>query len=99
MERYLGGDHQGKEYEMDRSRQEQVIIALKDKGATQSCPRCRNLEFEVIGETMLEISPGRAEWTVGDPKLKLPAVLVVLISCKNCGYVAQHAVGLLGLAR
>ena len=84
---------------MEKNRQEQVIVALKEKGATQPCPRCRNLEFEVIGESMLEVSRERYEWTVGDPKLKLPAVPVILISCTKCGYIAQHAAGLLGLAR
>lgn len=83
---------------MDRNRQEQVIIALKEKGATQPCPRCRNLEFEVIGEGMLEIGQQTSKWVVGDNRLKLPAVPVILISCTKCGYIAQHAAGLLGLA-
>jgi predicted nucleic-acid-binding Zn-ribbon protein len=76
-----------------------VIISLKEKGATQSCPQCRNLEFEVIGESMLEISHDNVKWFVGDPKLKLPAIPVILISCKNCGYIAQHAAVPLGFAR
>ena len=85
---------------MDKARQEQAIIALKEKGATQPCPRCRNLEFEVIGEGMVEISQDKhGGWFVGDPKFKLPAVPVILISCKNCGYIAHHASGVLGLAR
>jgi ribosomal protein S27AE len=84
---------------MDRQRQDQVIIALKDKGASRPCPRCGNLEFEVIGENMLEIGRWGAEWVVGDPKYKLPAVPVILISCKNCGFIAQHAAGPLGVVR
>jgi hypothetical protein len=83
---------------MDKKRQEQISNALKDKGVFQPCPRCRNLEFEVIGETMLEISQAPVKWTVGAHKLQLPAVPVILISCKNCGFIAQHAAGLLGLA-
>ena len=54
---------------MDKNRQEQAIIALKEKNATQPCPRCRNLEFEVIGEAMVEISPHRVRWSVGAPKV------------------------------
>jgi ribosomal protein S27AE len=85
---------------MDKQRQEQVIIALKEKGATQRCPRCRNLEFEVVGESMVEIRPDdHGGWTVGDPKFKLPAIPVILVSCTNCGFIAQHATRLLDLKR
>jgi predicted nucleic-acid-binding Zn-ribbon protein len=83
---------------MERNRQEQVISVLKDKDATQPCPRCRSLEFEVIGESMMEITREPSSWwRVGSHKYMLPAVPVVLISCTNCGYIVQHAAGPLGL--
>jgi predicted nucleic-acid-binding Zn-ribbon protein len=84
---------------MDRNKQEKVIIALKEKGATQPCPRCRNLEFEIIGEGMIAISrEGSDRWTSVFQPIN-PEVPVILISCKNCGYIAHHASGVLGLAR
>jgi predicted nucleic-acid-binding Zn-ribbon protein len=84
---------------MDKNRQEQIIIALKEKSATQPCPRCRNLEFEVIGESMMEIIRESSQWwRVGGHKYMLPAIPVILISCTRCGYIAQHAAGPLGLA-
>jgi predicted nucleic-acid-binding Zn-ribbon protein len=78
---------------MDQNRQEQIIIALKEKGANQPCPRCRNLEFEVIGETRVSLTdrPG-----VFRGYAELP---LILISCKQCGYIAPHATGVLGLSR
>jgi uncharacterized Zn finger protein len=80
---------------MNKARQEQVIIALKEKGATQPCPRCKNLEFEVIGEAGIPIAAPRGSFW-GGPAPEIP---VVLVSCKNCGYISQHAIGMLGLRR
>jgi predicted RNA-binding Zn-ribbon protein involved in translation (DUF1610 family) len=84
-----------KELTMDKSRQEQVIIALKEKGATHACPRCGNLEFEVIGEAGIPLSPPRGSFW-GGPTPEIP---VILVSCNNCGYIAQHATRLLELKR
>jgi predicted nucleic-acid-binding Zn-ribbon protein len=94
-----GGFLPGREYNMDKQRQEQIIIALKEKGATQPCPRCRNLEFEVIGESMVEISQEGRRRIVDTPMLEIPAVPVILVSCTNCGYIAHHATRLLDLKR
>jgi predicted nucleic-acid-binding Zn-ribbon protein len=88
-----------KEMVMDKAKQEQAVIALKEKGATHACPRCRNLQFEVVGEGMIEISPEVSKWPVGTPRLMLPAVPVIFVSCTNCGYIAQHAKRLLDLKR
>jgi hypothetical protein len=80
---------------MDKSRQEEVIVALKDKGATQPCPRCRNLEFEVIGEALLPLFEPR-----GSPRWSTaPEIPIVLVSCTNCGFIAPHATRLLDLKR
>jgi len=55
-------------------------------------PSMPELEFEVIGETVIRLNEdptSDASW----------AVPVVLVSCSNCGYIAQHAKALLGLKR
>jgi hypothetical protein len=80
---------------MDKARQEQAIIALKEKGATPPCPRCLNKQFEVIGEAAIPLASERGSQWFGPA----PAVPVILVSCNNCGYITQHATGLLGLAR
>jgi hypothetical protein len=80
---------------MDKERQEQAIVALKDKGATQPCPRYGNLEFEVIGEALVALAPPQGSfWGPGAPEIP-----VVLVSCTNCAYISPHATRLLGLKR
>ena len=81
---------------MDKNRQEQVIIALKEKGATQPCPRCNNLEFEILGETKIDLYTQSFIPGLPAGRSRVP---VLLISCKRCGYIAQHSQGILGLAR
>ena len=80
---------------MDKQRQEEIIKALQEKHASGSCPRCSNLQFEVIGEAMIPLAPPRGSfWGPGAPEIP-----VVLVSCTNCGYIAQHAARLLDLKR
>jgi uncharacterized Zn finger protein len=84
---------------MEKQRQEEIIKALQGKGAVGSCPRCSNLQFEVIGEGMITIVPERTIAWGFPSSTRSSAVPVILVSCTNCGYIAQHAAGLLGLAR
>jgi predicted nucleic-acid-binding Zn-ribbon protein len=79
---------------MDKQKQGQIIKALEEKNVTQPCPRCRNLEFEVLGETKIELHTGPTIIGLPGNRLYLP---VFLISCKRCGYIAQHAAAMLGL--
>ena len=83
---------------MDDDRQIRIIAALQAKGATQFCPRCRHKEFEVIGESTIALNQ---EPTVipGIPGPVPPGIPVILVSCTNCGYIAQHATRLLDLKR
>jgi hypothetical protein len=80
---------------MDKHRQEGIIKALESKNALQPCPRCLNKQFEVIGEAGIPLAPDKGDSWFGPA----PAVPVVLVSCTNCGYIAHHATGLLGLSR
>jgi hypothetical protein len=80
---------------MDKHRQDEIIKALESKDAIQPCPRCRNKQFEVIGETGIPLAPERGASWFGPA----PTVPVILVSCKKCGYMAQHATGILGLSR
>jgi len=84
---------------MNKNRQEQVIGALKEKGAILPCPRCRNAEFEIIGEGMIAIIRKGAERLTSVFQPINPEVPVVLVSCNRCGYIAHHATGVLGLSR
>jgi len=83
------------EYRIDRQRQEEIIKALESKKVIQPCPRCRNLQFEVVGESLIPLhEPKGSSWWATAPEIP-----VVLVSCTNCGYMAQHATGVLGLSR
>jgi predicted nucleic-acid-binding Zn-ribbon protein len=80
---------------MDKERQQRVIDVLKDKGAIHPCPRCHNLEFEILGESRISLvaQPG----TLGALLGHTPHVPVIVVSCNRCGYIASHAKGLLDL--
>lgn len=79
---------------MDTDRQNEAIQALRSKGVSQPCPRCRNDRFEVVGEAVVPLNEEPGKVVVGGP-----AVPVILVACSNCGLLTQHAQGPLGLIR
>jgi predicted nucleic-acid-binding Zn-ribbon protein len=81
---------------LDKNRQEQIITTLKQKGASQPCPRCRNLEFDIVGEAEIPLIANQlARWSES-----LSAhIPILLVACSNCGYIAMHAIAVLGLKR
>lgn len=80
---------------MDKARQEEIIKALQEKQASGACPRCSTYQFEVIGEARIPLAPPKGSfWGPGAPEIP-----VVLVSCTNCGFIAQHATRLLNLKR
>ena len=78
---------------MDQQRRQQYIDALVDKGATNPCQRCGNEFFDIVAESSIALER--------DPelggRLGIPTIPVVLVACKKCGYIVEHALGLLGL--
>jgi bacterioferritin-associated ferredoxin len=66
---------------------------LKSKGADLPCPRCNNSKFAVIEgyfnnrilQTLSTVSSVSSTSTV-------PSIVTV---CSNCGYLSQHAYGIL----
>src|SRR5262249_42884459 len=71
-----------KETRMDKNEQEQVINILTEKGATQPCPRCQNLAFDVVGDAVLPMT--KQPWILGGLQAGLP---LILVACTNCGYI------------
>lgn len=69
---------------MDKERKEEIIKILTAKGAIQPCPRCSNPQFELVGETVIQLNP------TGSP-FGAPTIPVVLVACRNCGYITHHA--------
>ena len=71
---------------MDKQRQEEIIKILNSKDAIQPCPRCHNPQFELVGESAIQLSPQSSGSPFGPP-----IIPVILIACKNCGYITHHA--------
>jgi len=72
---------------MDKQRQEEIIKFMTEKGATEPCPRCKNPQFELIGETSISLEEER-KTLLGTFNPKIP---VIILACKNCGYITYHA--------
>lgn len=70
-----------------------IVQALTSKGATQPCPRCRNQSFTLVdGYFNQPIQTELGGLIIGGPSI--PSIVVV---CTQCGYMSQHALGVLGL--
>lgn len=70
-----------------------LLSTLEGRGVKLPCPRCGNNRFTLIDGYLnhplqLELSG----MVIGGPSI--PSVGVV---CENCGYLSQHALGVLGL--
>ena len=74
------------------SKHSNVIQALKDKGADQPCPRCGGRAFEVLDTTNIGIEHGKRGFYRTEQILP-----VAITACGNCGFIAMHSLGALGL--
>jgi hypothetical protein len=70
-----------------------IIKALADRGANLPCPRCGNEAFTLLDGYFNQIIQEQPKGIVLGGRT-IPSVVV---ACKRCGYLAQHAVGVLGL--
>jgi predicted nucleic-acid-binding Zn-ribbon protein len=70
---------------------DELIAALKVKGANKACARCGNTRFEIVGQTELSVQ-GQGE---GIGSLYMQPVPVVIIACSHCGNLSQHSTGIL----
>jgi hypothetical protein len=73
--------------------QDAIIKALADRGATLPCPRCGNDEFTLLDGYFNQIIQEEPRGIVLGGRT-IPLVAVV---CKRCGWLSQHALGVLGL--
>lgn len=73
---------------------QKISNALQQKQALLPCPRCDKQKFTLLegyfNQTIQQDL--QAGLTIGGPSV--PSVVVV---CDNCGYMSQHALGVLGL--
>lgn len=71
----------------------EIIKVLSEKGVTALCPMCGNKNFVVADayfNNSLQDSPGAIH--IGGSSI--PTIPII---CTNCGFVSQHALGVLGL--
>lgn len=79
---------------MTSEEKQKIIDTLSSKGANQPCPRCGRDKFILMDgyfNQSLQNSVS-ANLTLGGPSV--PSVAII---CNNCGFISQHAIGILGL--
>lgn len=83
---------------MTREQSAEVIRALANRGVTRPCPRCGNAHFTLLEGFFNQ--PVSGDLTAPSGVLAYaqgPTVPSVVTACTNCGFVSQHALGVLGL--
>ncbi len=79
--------------EFSQEQKDKIIRALESRGAKQPCPRCGNNNFTLVdGYFNQPIQTELAGLVIGGPSI--PSIVVV---CTRCGFMSQHALGVLGL--
>jgi predicted nucleic-acid-binding Zn-ribbon protein len=78
---------------LPEEQKQKIIKALEDRGAKLPCPRCGNKNFILMdGYFNQTIQVDLNGMVLGGPSI--PSVV---IACSRCGYLSQHAIGVLGL--
>lgn len=79
--------------ELSDAQKREIIAALEKKGANLPCPRCGTKQFTLLdGYFNQPIQVNMSGLVLGGPTV--PSAVVV---CTNCGFIAQHALGAIGL--
>lgn len=73
---------------------DRIIQRLDEKAPDVHCPMCGNNKFILVDGLAKHTLQRRNSYEIGGRSL--PCVLTV---CTNCGFLAEHAVGLLGLMK
>ena len=77
---------------MNQEDKDRIVNKLKEKGALNDCPRCNHNRFSIVDYSYLQ--------PIEDPKKIViggSTIPVVIVGCNNCGFIVQHALGILGL--
>jgi hypothetical protein len=72
---------------------QQIVQKLQERGISSNCPRCGNAQFTLAdGFFNQTIQKDLVNMTIGGPSI--PTIVLI---CTKCGFVSQHALGVLGL--
>lgn len=84
---------------MNDEKKQEIINALASRNATKGCSRCLNDEFVILdGYFHHKIRP-RAREACVDGVQSTGYLPIAVIICKKCGYLSQHAVGILDITK
>jgi ribosomal protein S27AE len=79
---------------MNPDEKTKIVKALEDRKAALPCPRCGSRSFTLVdGYFNQSIQPAVG----GGLVIGGPAIPSVVVVCTQCGFMAQHALGVLGL--
>jgi hypothetical protein len=79
---------------MSSDEKQKIVETLNSKGARLPCPRCGNTSFTLLDGYFEQ--PIQSE-LVSRFIISGPSIPSVVVICNKCGYMSQHAIGVLGL--
>jgi len=79
--------------ELTQEEKDKIVQALKDKGATRACPRCGEPNFTLIDGYFSHF----LQRQLGGMTIGGPSIPTAVVACSRCGWLAEHALGGLGL--
>ena len=74
---------------------DQVVNQLKNKNALNSCPRCDEYNFSILGESEIVVKKPQGSGLLGSLMTAETPIATVMVICNNCGYIAHHALATL----
>ena len=74
--------------------EQEIVSALREKGAVRPCPRCGTENFQFVGLFKHALQDQGAGFKIGGKSIPVAA-----LTCVNCGWMSEHALGALGLLR
>ncbi len=80
---------------MNEQEKKDIVSAIEERSAYGPCPRCGQKKFTLL-EGYVELRPKQSL----SGRLSIfntPTIPTVMIVCNNCGFMSQHALGILGL--
>lgn len=77
----------------DKAVVDDVIVRLEEKDVKLVCPMCGNRKFELVeGFFRHVVQNNMKTFQVGGKSI--PTIVMI---CKNCGFISQHSLGILGM--
>ncbi len=80
---------------LSESEKKEIIQKLSDRNMKTVCPMCGQNKFIIAdGYFNHPMQPNLQGFIIGGPSI--PSIAIV---CSNCGFMSQHALGVLGLLK